>query len=106
MRRIGRFIVGLAGAALGSSLSSPEVLAQGCAMCRMAVQSPDDPLVKGINLSVVLMVAMPFAVVGGIGGWVVMAYRRAPSRAPFSGGASPGLSAPGTEISATTEEQP
>jgi len=54
-----------------------DALAQGCAMCRTAVQSPDDPLVRGINVSVAIMLLMPFAVIGSIGGWLIFAYRRA-----------------------------
>lgn len=65
----------LAAAVLG--LERSEALAQACAMCRSAVQSADDPLARGINLSVALMVAAPFAVVGSIGGWLVYAYARA-----------------------------
>lgn len=64
------------GAAL--ALAAPaDALAQTCAMCRSAVQSPDDPLARGINLSVALLVSAPFAVFASIAGWLAYAWRRA-----------------------------
>ncbi len=49
-------------------------------MCRSVVQSPDDPLARGINLSVALLVSAPFAVAGSIGGWLAYTYGRARRR--------------------------
>jgi hypothetical protein len=63
-----------------------EARAQSCAMCKTLIQSENDPLARGINLSVALMVAAPFAVVGSIGGWLVYAYRHARLPEPAEGG--------------------
>jgi hypothetical protein len=52
-----------------------EVIAQ-CAMCRTAISSPDDPLARGINFSILLLMAMPFTLASAIGGWLFYAYWR------------------------------
>lgn len=57
-----------------------DALAQGCAMCRTAISSPDDPLARGLNFSILLLMAMPFTLASVIGGWLFYAYRRGPSR--------------------------
>jgi hypothetical protein len=82
-----------------------EALAQGCAMCRTAVQSPDDPLVRGINFSVAIMLVMPFAVIGSIGGWLIFTYRRA-HRLAAAGGAFAGPALEKGTISGSTEDTP
>ena len=64
-------------------------------MCRSVVQSPDDPLARGINLSVALLVSAPFAVAGSIGGWLAYTYRRA--RRP-AGGSSAGDESNGSNL--------
>jgi hypothetical protein len=66
----------LAGAA-AVLLTGPDApLAQGCSMCRTAIESADDPLARGINLSVALLVSAPFAIAGSIGGWLAWVWRR------------------------------
>ena len=53
-----------------------EALAQ-CAMCSTALGSPEDPLTRGILWSALFLVSVPFALLGSIGGWLYLAYRRA-----------------------------
>jgi len=109
-----RRIAGWAGAAAALGLWPADVLAQACSMCRTAIQSPDDPLARGINLSVMLMVTAPFAVVGSIGGWLAYTYRRARTAAgrgpePGTAGgawtARSGVSADGPGMNETLERQ-
>ncbi|MBI3450015.1 MAG: hypothetical protein HY049_14005 [Acidobacteria bacterium] len=58
-------------------LSAPPALAQGCAMCRTAVEGQDDPLTRGLSHSVLFMVSMPFAVFFSAAGWLVLSNRKA-----------------------------
>ncbi len=44
--------------------------AQGCAMCKTALGGPGDPLASGINTSILFMMAMPFVLFAGVGGWL------------------------------------
>jgi len=57
-----------------------QAVAQGCAMCRTAISSPDDPLARGLNFSILLLMAMPFTLASAIGGWLFYRYRRALGR--------------------------
>ncbi len=57
-------------------LAAPEAVAQGCSMCRTAVEGMDDPLARSLSRSVLFMVSMPFAVVASIAGWLFFTYRR------------------------------
>ena len=52
-----------------------DVQAQGCAMCKTALAGVNDPLAQGIFWSVLLLISMPFLVVGSIGGWIFYTYR-------------------------------
>jgi hypothetical protein len=61
----------LALAALPSS-----ALAQGCAMCQTALDGPPDPLTQAFNVSSLFLMATPYTVVAGIGGWIYFAGRR------------------------------
>src|SRR5213594_341979 len=58
-------------------LSPASALAQGCAMCRTAVEGQDDPLTRGLSHSVLFMVSMPFAVFFSAAGWLYVSHRRA-----------------------------
>ncbi|MEE8111834.1 MAG: hypothetical protein V3T54_03785 [Acidobacteriota bacterium] len=58
-----------------------EALAQ-CAMCGTALGSPEDPLTRGILWSALFLVSIPLALVGSIGGWLYLAFRRASPRGP------------------------
>ncbi|HZE89308.1 MAG TPA: hypothetical protein VE404_07165 [Verrucomicrobiae bacterium] len=80
----------LAAAALLASvvlLSAPPALAQGCAMCRTAVEGQDDPLTRGLGHSVMFMVSMPFAVFFSAAGWLVLSSRKARNAARFAASA-------------------
>ena len=52
------------------------VAAGACPMCQAAVDAPGDPLVSGINASILFMLAMPFAVTAAVGAWFAYMYRR------------------------------
>ena len=104
MRSVAHRLIQLAALVTGLSTLSPEALAQGCAMCRMAVQSPGDPLARGINVSIAIMMIMPFAIVGSIGGWLAYVYRRAHRLAAI--GDVPADPAPGNELLPGSTEEP
>lgn len=53
-----------------------QALAQGCAMCRTALDGQDDPLVGAFNTSVLFLMVMPYAVVAFVGGWIYLEVRR------------------------------
>jgi hypothetical protein len=59
--------VALVAAWLGSAGS--EALAQGCAMCATALGGPSDPLSHGLNVSILFLLSMPFALLGTVGAW-------------------------------------
>lgn len=69
-------LLALAALALPESLS-----AQGCAMCGTVGTGADDPLVKGMFVSILFMVSMPFAVCSSVGGWLWYRTRQARSLA-------------------------
>lgn len=76
-RRVIRGAV-LAAVVAAGWLWSPGVMAQGCAMCRTAVEGQDDPLARALSASTLFLVAMPFAVVASVGGWILFSLRRGP----------------------------
>lgn len=80
MRRTRR-LAGRAAAALAVAwtalLVSPGSFAQGCAMCRTALNGDQDPLARAISLSAVFMLSMPFMIFASIAGWIVITIRRA-----------------------------
>ncbi len=39
-------------------------------MCATAVGGPGDPFSRGINTSIMFMMAMPFVLFTGVGGWL------------------------------------
>ncbi|HZY31855.1 MAG TPA: hypothetical protein VFF86_09470 [Candidatus Methylomirabilis sp.] len=51
---------------------TPDV-AQGCAVCWGS--SEDQPLSRGIYWAILFLMAMPFTIVGSIGGWLAYKYR-------------------------------
>jgi len=55
-------------------------LAQSCAMCGSALGGPQDPLARAISWSVLLLMAAPYTIVGGMGAVLFFMYRRDPSR--------------------------
>jgi hypothetical protein len=68
-------LAAIAGAA--AALVTPAyALAQGCAMCRTALSGADDPLVFAMNTSILFLMAMPYVIVGSVGGWIYFSSRR------------------------------
>jgi hypothetical protein len=57
--------------------------AQACAVCGHAT-TPGDPLGRGFYWGMLFLLAMPFTVVGGFGGWVAYMYWRARHPRPTS----------------------
>ena len=52
-------------------LASSDAAAQGCAMCRTAIGSADDPLANGFFWSIMFLVSAPYTVIGSVGGWLI-----------------------------------
>jgi len=53
-------------------------LAEACAVCWIGASSPDhDALARGFYWGLLFLMAMPFAVVGSIAGWLFYTHRRA-----------------------------
>jgi hypothetical protein len=48
-----------------------DALAQGCAMCRTALGSGDDPLARGFYWSILFMMSSPYIVTGSVAAWLV-----------------------------------
>ncbi len=44
-------------------------------MCRTTVSSVDDPFTQGLNTGILFLMAMPFTLVGAVGGVIWMARR-------------------------------
>jgi len=59
------------------------VLAQGCAMCATMVDGTDDPLARGLNVSILFMLSMPFLMVASVGTWFTYMYWRSRPRRPL-----------------------
>jgi len=59
-----------------------DLFAQGCAMCKTAVGGPDDPLARGLNVSILFLMSMPFLLAGSVGGWFFYLYRRSSRQVP------------------------
>jgi heme/copper-type cytochrome/quinol oxidase subunit 2 len=67
------FLLGLlAMTALVPSLS----LAQGCAMCQTTIGGATDPLAKGVNVSILFLMSMPFVLVLSVAGWFFYMHRK------------------------------
>ena len=61
----------------------PEILAQGCAMCRTALEGQEaDPLTQAFNVSALFLIATPYTVVATFGLWIAIATRRRHRRPP------------------------
>jgi hypothetical protein len=67
-RMIGSIVVAL-------TLLAGDAFAQGCAMCGTA-SSPDDPITRAFNWSILFLIAMPYTLCGVVGGWLAYRYRR------------------------------
>jgi len=53
-----------------------DALAQGCAMCKTALDGPMDPTTEAFNVSSLFLMATPYTVVGTIGDWMYFSARR------------------------------
>lgn len=93
----GRLAMAAAVAGAVLVLSGSDALAQGCAMCRTAVEGATDPLSRGISLSVLFMVSMPFAIFTTIAGWLYISHRRQGGAAE---GVAPSASGAGAAVAA------
>jgi hypothetical protein len=45
-------------------------------MCRTALGGPEDPLARGLNVSILFLLSMPFVLLGTVGGWFFYMFRR------------------------------
>lgn len=61
--------------------AASEVLAQGCAMCVTSLGGPEDPLRRGISISILFMLSMPFVLLATVGGWFIYMFQRERRRA-------------------------
>jgi hypothetical protein len=61
-------------AVVGTALVSPAV-AEACAVCLTGAQN--DPTANAFNWSILFLMAMPYAILGSIGGWFFYVYKRA-----------------------------
>lgn len=68
-------IVSLGVVVAAAVLFTPDA-ALGCAVCFGS--STNDPFARGLNWSILFLAAMPFTIVGSIGGWLLCKYRRRP----------------------------
>jgi len=71
-------------------LARSDAVAQGCAMCRTALGSADDPLARGFYWSVLLLISAPYVIFGSIAGWLVYRHVMASRGAVVPG--EPGVS--------------
>ena len=65
---------------VGAVLLLLPVAAHGCAVCWVGASSPDDPMSHAFNWSILFLMAMPYAIVGSIAGWLIYTYWRASTR--------------------------
>jgi hypothetical protein len=84
MRALGVICIGLVVAALLAVLPA-DALAQGCAMCKTALDGPMDPTTEAFNVSSLFLMAMPYTVVGTLGVWMYLSGRRADRTADQDG---------------------
>jgi hypothetical protein len=75
LTRVARIATALAvvGAAWAAA---PETMAQGCSMCRASIGEAGDPLPTALAWSILFLLAMPFAVVASVGGWLYLSWRK------------------------------
>lgn len=78
-------------------------LAQACAVCLGS--SANDPFSRGLTWGILFLAAMPFTIVGSIGGWLLYQYRRRPKvvrRGSLQAGGQP---APTSKTSAPARKE-
>lgn len=72
--RIGRLVSGMGLAGLAWLVPA---VARACAVCGMGPGVDGDPTARGFYWGILFLMALPFAVAGSIGGWLVYRYWRA-----------------------------
>lgn len=90
------------GVVVAAALLAP-VVAHACAVCLGS--SADDPFSRGLTWGILFLAAMPFTIVGSIGGWLLYQYRRRPKvvrRGPPQAG---GQQAPSSRTSTLTQKE-
>ena len=75
MRPLALIGIGLVVAAL-LAIVPADALAQGCAMCKTALDGPMDPTTEAFNVSSLFLMATPYTVVGTVGVWLYLNARR------------------------------
>ncbi len=90
-----RFLLAFACVLLAALCLGPAV-ARACAVCGTGPGLAGDPTARGFYWGLLFLMAMPFAVAGSIGAWLVYRYRRA--------GASRSRMAPGVPFAWRPEE--
>ena len=68
---------------------TPDILAQGCAMCG-TVGTTDALAAGAFNWSILFMVAIPYILFGSIAGWVVYKHRACGQVGRWAGGQKEG----------------
>jgi ABC-type nickel/cobalt efflux system permease component RcnA len=73
----------------GASLAAAAILlgaraswAQGCAMCATGLGGVNDPLSRGMNISILFLMSMPFLLTASVGGWLWYSFWRSKQRRP------------------------
>jgi hypothetical protein len=64
------------------ALRAPAAFAQGCAMCATGIGGANDPLARGMNISILFLMSMPFLLTASVGGWLWYSFWRARRRNP------------------------
>ena len=72
-----RAVLALALIAAATVLLPVSGAAHACAVCGSGAGTAGDPLARGFYWGVLFLMAMPFAIGGGFGGWLLYAYWRA-----------------------------
>ena len=66
-------------------------VAEACAVC-LTGAAQNDPVANAFNWSILFLMAMPYAVLGSIGGWLFYAYKCAARKSEGVGKRAPFLS--------------
>jgi hypothetical protein len=63
-------------AVLGTLVVPAGAHAQGCAMCKTAIDGANDALAAAFNTSTLFLIAMPYSLVAAVGAWIALGARR------------------------------
>jgi hypothetical protein len=50
--------------------------AQGCSMCKTALEGPDDPVAAAFRTTTLFLMATPYTITAAVGLWIVLGARR------------------------------